>query len=56
MIPIDGEPTHMVKLVEDYGAWLAQNDLPKLFIMLTQARFLSVASENFAALGEIKPK
>ena len=31
MIPIDGEPTHMVKLVEDYGAWLAQNDLPKLF-------------------------
>jgi haloalkane dehalogenase len=32
MIPIDGEPTHMVKLVEDYGAWLAQNDLPKLFI------------------------
>jgi haloalkane dehalogenase len=32
MIPIDGEPTDMVKLVEDYGAWLAQTDLPKLFI------------------------
>jgi hypothetical protein len=32
MIPIEGEPADMMKLVEDYGAWLAQTDLPKLFI------------------------
>jgi haloalkane dehalogenase len=32
-IPIDGEPAHMVELVEDYGRWLANSDsLPKLFI------------------------
>jgi haloalkane dehalogenase len=32
MIPIDGEPADMVKVVELYAAWLAQADLPKLFI------------------------
>jgi haloalkane dehalogenase len=32
MIPIEGEPVDMVKLVENYAAWLAQADLPKLFI------------------------
>lgn len=32
-IPIEGEPAHMVELVESYGAWLAGNEsLPKLFI------------------------
>ena len=32
MIPIEGEPADMVKVVELYAAWLAQADLPKLFI------------------------
>jgi haloalkane dehalogenase len=32
MIPIESEPAAMVKLVETYSAWLAQSDLPKLFI------------------------
>jgi haloalkane dehalogenase len=32
-IPINGEPAHMVNLVESYGQWLAGNvSLPKLFI------------------------
>ena len=32
-IPIDGDPLHMVKLVTDYGHWMASNKgLPKLFI------------------------
>jgi haloalkane dehalogenase len=31
-IPIEGEPAHMVNLVDDYGSWMAKNDLPKLFI------------------------
>jgi haloalkane dehalogenase len=31
-IPIDGQPTHMVKIVEHYSAWLAQSPVPKLFI------------------------
>ena len=32
MIPIEGEPTDVVKTVEDYSAWLAASDVPKLFI------------------------
>ena len=31
-IPIEGEPADVVKTVEDYGAWLAQSDVAKLFI------------------------
>jgi haloalkane dehalogenase len=31
-IPIDGEPAHMVELVNEYGAWMASSDVPKLFI------------------------
>ncbi len=32
MIPIEGEPADVVKVVEDYSAWLARSDVPKLFI------------------------
>jgi haloalkane dehalogenase len=31
-IPIDGVPADVVKVVEDYSAWLAASALPKLFI------------------------
>ncbi|MBW2372037.1 MAG: haloalkane dehalogenase, partial [Deltaproteobacteria bacterium] len=31
-IPLEGEPADVVKIVEDYGAWLAQSDVPKLFL------------------------
>ena len=31
-IPIEGEPAEVVATVEEYGAWLSQSDLPKLFI------------------------
>jgi haloalkane dehalogenase len=31
-IPIDGEPADVVKVVEDYSAWLAASQMPKLFI------------------------
>jgi haloalkane dehalogenase len=32
MIPIEGEPADVVKVVEDYAAWLAASEVPKLFI------------------------
>jgi haloalkane dehalogenase len=32
MIPIDGEPADVAKVVEDYGAWLATSNVAKLFI------------------------
>src|SRR5262249_25726711 len=31
-LPIGGEPADVVKIVEDYGQWLLQTPLPKLFI------------------------
>ena len=31
-IPIGGEPADVTKVVEDYSAWLAKSDVPKLFI------------------------
>ncbi len=31
-IPIEGEPADVVRIVEDYSAWLAGSPIPKLFI------------------------
>ncbi len=31
-IPIDGEPAAVVEAVEAFGRWLAESDLPKLFV------------------------
>ena len=31
-IPIDGEPAYIEAIVTAYGAWLAQSDVPKLYI------------------------
>jgi haloalkane dehalogenase len=31
-IPIDGEPAEVVAVVEEYGSWLAESAMPKLFI------------------------
>lgn len=32
MIPIEGKPADVTKVVEGYSAWLAKSDVPKLFI------------------------
>ncbi|MGO1121231.1 haloalkane dehalogenase [Rhodovibrionaceae bacterium A322] len=31
-IPIEGEPQDVTRIVQDYADWMAENDLPKLFI------------------------
>lgn len=31
-IPVEGEPADVVAVVEEYGRWLSQSDVPKLFI------------------------
>lgn len=31
-IPLGGEPPDVVGIVRDYAAWMAQNDIPKLFV------------------------
>jgi haloalkane dehalogenase len=31
-IPIQGEPADVVAIVAEYAKWMAQNDIPKLFV------------------------
>jgi haloalkane dehalogenase len=31
-IPIAGEPADVVQIVSDYAQWMAENELPKLFV------------------------
>jgi haloalkane dehalogenase len=31
-VPIEGEPAEVVEIVERYGEWMAQADIPKLFV------------------------
>ena len=31
-IPIEGEPADVVAIVDDYGGWLDESDVPKLFV------------------------
>jgi haloalkane dehalogenase len=38
MIPIEGKPADVVKVVENYAAWLAETDVPKLFIFSSSGR------------------
>lgn len=39
-IPIDGEPADVTAIVEAYGAWLAESDVPKLFINAEPGRMM----------------
>ncbi|KUI39358.1 haloalkane dehalogenase [Mycobacterium sp. GA-2829] len=31
-VPIAGEPAEVVEVIEEFGAWLAESDVPKLFV------------------------
>ena len=46
-IPIDGEPPHMVSLVEAYGAFMAKSPIPKLFINAEPGSILVGAQRDF---------
>ena len=46
-IPLAGEPADVIKIVEEYGAWMAQNDLPKLFINAEPGAILTGAMREF---------
>ena len=39
-IPIDGDPPDVVRMVEEYGKWLLQSTLPKLFFIGEPGRIL----------------
>ena len=46
-IPIDGEPPHMVSLVEAYGAFMAESPIPKLFINADPGSILVGTQRDF---------
>jgi len=46
-IPIDGEPKDVVEIVENYAAWLASCEVPKLFINAEPGAILVGAQREF---------
>ncbi len=46
-IPIDGDPADVHNIVEEYAAWMASNDLPKLFINADPGSILTGRQRDF---------
>jgi len=46
-LPIEGAPADVVEIVESYGAWLAQSQIPKLFINAEPGSLLSGRAREF---------
>ncbi len=46
-IPIAGEPASVVKIVEDYAAFMAASDMPKLFINAAPGSILTGKARDF---------
>jgi len=46
-IPIDGEPADVAAIVDEYAAWLAESQVPKLFINAEPGAILTGAQREF---------
>jgi haloalkane dehalogenase len=46
-IPVEGEPQEVVEIVKTYGRWLAQSDIPKLFINAEPGSILVGRARDF---------
>src|SRR5207249_2464993 len=46
-IPVDGEPADVVRIVKEYGEWLAKSPIPKLFINADPGSILVGAQRDF---------
>jgi haloalkane dehalogenase len=46
-IPIAGEPADVVQIADDYAQWMAQNDIPKLFVNAEPGAILIGAVRDF---------
>jgi haloalkane dehalogenase len=46
-LPIEGEPADVVRVVEQYGAWLSGSDVPKLFINADPGSILTGNARDF---------
>ena len=46
-IPIEGEPADVTEIVQSYGAWLAESEIPKLFINAEPGAILTGKQRDF---------
>jgi haloalkane dehalogenase len=46
-LPISGEPEDVVSIVDDYSKWLAQSDVPKLFVNAEPGAILTGSQREF---------
>lgn len=46
-LPISGEPEDVVSIVDDYSGWLAQSDVPKLFVNAEPGAILTGSQREF---------
>ena len=46
-LPINGEPEDVVGIADDYSKWLAQSDVPKLFVNAEPGAILTVSQREF---------
>ena len=46
-VPIEGEPASVVAIVDNYGQWLAESPIPKLFINAEPGSILTGAGRDF---------
>ncbi len=46
-LPINGEPEDVVSIVDDYSRWLAQSDVPKLFVNAEPGAILTGSQREF---------
>jgi haloalkane dehalogenase len=46
-IPVEGTPASVVKLVTAYAGWMAENDVPKLFVNANPGAILVGAQREF---------
>lgn len=46
-LPINGEPEDVVSIVDDYSKWLAQSDVPKLFVNAEPGAILTRSQREF---------
>ena len=50
-IPVDGEPADVVAVINDYSSWLAESDVPKLFINAEPGFIVRGPSANSSGPG-----
>ena len=46
-IPLDGQPSDVVTIVDEYSAWLSESDIPKLFINADPGAILTGSQREF---------